>query len=156
MKYELDRNVSVCLVPGGVRESFEVSEKKMRLVLKSRKGIFRIAIEKNVPIVPVIVFGENELFLPVQSAWHDAIQRQIQMLTSIQLPLPRWQCITRWFTLLRKPFDQPVRTVMGAPVYPEVGDTVDTLRSRYISALDSLYKDNREEGWDEKIEYLDL
>lgn len=155
MKYELDRNVSISLVPGGVRESFETGKRGFRLVIKKRKGIFRIAIDKQVPIVPILAFGENDLFLPIESAAHDWFQSKLEALTSIQLPIPRWECIRRWFTLLRKPFDQPVRTVVGTPVYPEPDDTVDTLRTRYIEALDALYKEKRPAEWPESIEYLD-
>ena len=155
IKRELDRNMSVCLIPGGVRESFETVENKFRLVLKDRKGIFRIAIDKQIPLVPVLVFGENDLFVPIDSEWHRYIQRKIENTLSFQLPIPSWKSIKKWFSLLKKPFDEPVRTVLGDPVFPEKDDTIETLRIRYIEALDSLYKKHRPVEWADEIEYIE-
>jgi 1-acyl-sn-glycerol-3-phosphate acyltransferase len=153
MKDTLSEEKSLCVVPGGVAESFHNANKEFRLVLKSRKGIFRIAIDTRTPLVPILTFGENELFLPLDSPLYRRVQNAIESYTSIQFPIPRWSCIKRWFTLLRKPFDEPVKTYIGEPVYPEKGDTVESLRERYISALDALYDTHRPEGWAEKIEY---
>jgi len=155
IKQELDRNISVSLIPGGARESFEICQKRLSLVLKNRKGLFRIAINQQVPIVPVLVFGENDLFIPLKSKWHTYIQDQLQNIFGLHFPFPTWGSLKKWFTLLQKPFDQPVKTVVGEPVYPEKDDTVEKLRSKYITALDALYKKHKPVGWADEIEYIE-
>lgn len=145
---------SVCIVPGGVRESFCVHEKRLSLVLKSRTGMFRIAADKNVPIVPVLVFGENDMFLPAESAFCDWYNAWLNQTVGFQLPLPKWSCVTRWFSLLQKPFDTPVKTVFGEPVYPVEKETVDEFRTRYIDSLDKLYAAHKPAGWADTINYV--
>lgn len=39
----------------------------LRLVLKNRTGVFRMALETGTPIVPVLTYGENELFPSMDS-----------------------------------------------------------------------------------------
>lgn len=150
---ELDRNISVCLLPGGVRESFKITKNKFNLVIKDRKGIFRIAIKQNVPIVPILAFGENDLFEQIDSRWNDKLQIFIDSIIGIQLPLPTWKSIKKWFTLLRKPFDRPIESFVGEPVYPLADDTVESMRARYIEALEGLYLKHRPNDWAESIEY---
>ena len=156
IKLELDRNRSICLVPGGVRESFEITKKKLRLVLKNRKGMFRIAIDQQVPLVPILVFGENDLFTPIDSQWHKYLQEKIESVLSFQFPIPSWNSVKKWFTLLNKPFDIPIETFIGEPLYPEKDDTINTLKEKYINALNALYSKHKPEDWAEEIEYLDL
>jgi 1-acyl-sn-glycerol-3-phosphate acyltransferase len=50
------------LVVGGTAESLYVRPHTMDLVLKRRKGFVRIAAETGASLVPVICFGENDLF----------------------------------------------------------------------------------------------
>jgi len=153
MKYELFKNISVSVVPGGVKESYNITQKKLHLVLKDRKGIFRIAIDTQTPLVPVLVFGENNLFEPINSDWNKHLQKFIESCISIQFPIPSWNSLKHWFTLLRKPFEIPVKTCIGDPVYPLPDDTIESLRDRYIDALNNLYDTHRPADWEELIEY---
>ena len=125
----------------------------MSLVLKNRTGIFRIAIDSQVPLVPVLAFGENDLFEQIDTEWNKQLQIFIESCISIQLPIPTWKCIKHWFTLLRKPFNNPVKTFVGEPVYPFPDDTVDSFRDRYVDQLNDLYDKHRPDDWEESIEY---
>ena len=66
MKETLEHE-SVSVLPGGVREMMESAPGTLRLVLKNRTGVFRMALETGTPIVPVLTYGENELFPSMDS-----------------------------------------------------------------------------------------
>ncbi|CAE8634623.1 unnamed protein product, partial [Polarella glacialis] len=59
---------SIALAPGGAKESLECEPGTMRLFLKSRKGYAKLALRTGAALVPVLSFGENELFGTVQFA----------------------------------------------------------------------------------------
>lgn len=58
----LDRGELLALVPGGVQEMIVQREHELRLYTKHR-GCFRVAYERQVPIIPVFQRGENRVFL---------------------------------------------------------------------------------------------
>ncbi|XP_058457667.1 2-acylglycerol O-acyltransferase 2-A-like isoform X3 [Malaya genurostris] len=53
---------AVVIIVGGAAESLNCRPNDYRLVLKKRKGFCRIALQTGSPIVPVINFGELDLF----------------------------------------------------------------------------------------------
>ncbi|CAE7195413.1 DGAT2 [Symbiodinium sp. CCMP2456] len=53
---------SVGLFPGGIAEMVRTDANTERLLLNSRKGVVKIAMEHKVPLVPVYVFGQSVLW----------------------------------------------------------------------------------------------
>lgn len=53
---------AVFLSVGGAAESYYCRPKQYKLILKNRKGFVRLAMESGAPLVPVISFGETEIF----------------------------------------------------------------------------------------------
>jgi len=142
---------SVALVPGGAQEALEAFNGTMRLVLLKRKGFIRVALRTGASLVPVLSYGENDLYLA-------------------QKGMKRMMIMTLWTKLLKKcygftspsamgrgvfnrncpdpfmiPFRKPVTTVVGRPIelprIPEPLPTdVDYWHAKYIEALKELFE----------------
>lgn len=53
---------AITIVIGGARESLDAKPYTLRLVLKRRKGFVKLAIRTGADLVPVLAFGENDLY----------------------------------------------------------------------------------------------
>lgn len=119
IRAKLTEGISVVVLTGGIREIHETHPGKMKLVLRSRTGVFRIAGDLQVPIVPVLTFGENELFPPLQSAWILKLQKYLRSWFGIAIPFPTFSSLKNWFSLLQAPLTPQVVTCIGKPILPE-------------------------------------
>ena len=159
MKEVLDEGLSLSVSLGGIEEMKHIIKHKIRAKLKSRKGIFRLAIQTGTPLVPVLAYGENEVCDNV-GAWKcfdgiNAILRKFH----ITLLIPSWHLYEKIFTLLHKPLDVPVVSVIGEPV--EVGparepteEDIRVVRSMYIKRLREFYRQTRPADYAEELEVI--
>src|SRR5262245_25635736 len=58
----LSRGELVVVYPGGVDDAFKLTEEAYTLKWKARRGFARVAIESQVPIVPIAATGIDEVF----------------------------------------------------------------------------------------------
>jgi 1-acyl-sn-glycerol-3-phosphate acyltransferase len=58
----LDRGRSLLVLPGGEAEQLLTTYGKEQVYLSSRKGFVKLAMRKNISVVPMYVFGSNDLF----------------------------------------------------------------------------------------------
>src|SRR5688500_15498672 len=65
MRRAIDRDAALLVYPGGDHESYRPSWESSKLDFAGRKGFARLALEHDVPIVPVVAIGgqETALFL---------------------------------------------------------------------------------------------
>lgn len=70
---------AITIVIGGARESLDAKPYTMRLVLKRRKGFVKLAIQTGADLVPVLAFGENEIYEQLDTKAHPYVHR-MQML----------------------------------------------------------------------------
>ncbi|RPA95712.1 DAGAT-domain-containing protein [Choiromyces venosus 120613-1] len=70
---------AITIVVGGAQESLEAIPGTMKLVLKRRRGFLKIAIRENAGVVPVLSFGENDLYDQMVPSSNSLIKR-LQML----------------------------------------------------------------------------
>jgi 1-acyl-sn-glycerol-3-phosphate acyltransferase len=150
----LKKGESVALLAGGVREIEETSPGRMRIYLRKRKGFARIAKELQVPIVPVLTFGENELFPPIQGFWTDWVQTYMRSWLGIAMPLPTLESFRNWFKLLRGPLPVQVETWIGEPVFTKNKKTVETIRNHIFSGFVTVYREGKPVGYPREIEIL--
>lgn len=142
----IEAGFDLLLLPGGIREQLMVCSKtEEKIVLRKRPGFIRIALEYGCDLVPVLVFGErrgykvSRALAPISSA--------LRALTGMGVPLLRGQ----WFSLV--PFPNPVTILVGKPLRtgPALArrpteEEVEAVRGRYERALQSLWKEHREEA----------
>jgi 2-acylglycerol O-acyltransferase 2 len=117
----LSEGSRIGLAPGGIAEMFEGYPKYLTHPDDEytiiRKGIFRMAIQHGVPIIPVYCFGSTKLLKRLQLP---AIVEKISLMLRVSLVL----FFGQWG--LPMPFRQRLLYVMGKPIYPPEGSSVDS------------------------------
>ena len=81
---------SIAIVIGGASESLNARPGVMDLTIKKRLGFVKIAVETGASMVPVINFGENDLYEQVKNddgSWLRKLQTKTQRLAGFTLPL---------------------------------------------------------------------
>jgi hypothetical protein len=81
LNYELSRPEGghiVTLMPGGTTEAYNSQPGKYKFVVKKRKGFVKVALRNGAPLVPVISFGETDLFDQLESRALRKIQEFIR------------------------------------------------------------------------------
>jgi hypothetical protein len=139
----LSKKESVSVLMGGVREMSMVEHFKIRLCIKKRRGIFRLALTTGTPLVPVLTFGENELFSQARSEVLDQINAYLFETLGMHIPLPTVRSLLNWFELSYRPL-KPIRSYTGKPIIvkqmaqPTEQDITD-LRQAYIKGVKDLF-----------------
>ncbi|CAZ86198.1 unnamed protein product [Tuber melanosporum] len=138
---------AITIVVGGARESLEAIPGTMKLVLKRRRGFLKIAIRENAGVVPVLSFGENDLYDQVVPSSNSLI-RKLQMLVKktagFTVPLFHARGVFN-YDVGFLPYRREVNTVIGHPIFPkQQSDSprdpeVDELQERYIAELQRLW-----------------
>lgn len=145
---------AVTIVVGGARESLEAQPGTMHLVLGERKGFVKVAIRTGADLVPVLAFGENDLYDQVSSKTHPSLHRlQMYALRTLKFTLPflHGRGIFNYDVGLM-PYRRPLNIVVGKPIrvtQKREGDIdiaeVNRLHGLYVKELKKLwdrYKDD--------------
>jgi 2-acylglycerol O-acyltransferase 2 len=154
MKEELaTKSLALCL--GGFNETAYVRPGVITAYVTHRRGIFRMALETGTPLVPVLTYGENELYDMYHSPFLDALQK------NTMICFPTISSIMQWISIIYKPLKNPLRTVVGAaiPVSAVEGgaptdEQIVALRTTYIAALRSLYAETRPSDYQKELEVV--
>ncbi len=119
MKGVLNQGTSLCITPGGIREMYNTRHNVMRLV-DGRQGFFRLAKQTGLPLVPIICYGENEMF---ERPGHDSV-------------MPTTASIIEWF---KAPLKRSVRIHIGEPMIVKGANSERKWKS-YIERMYSFTK----------------
>ncbi|KAL2018886.1 hypothetical protein VTK56DRAFT_311 [Thermocarpiscus australiensis] len=144
---------AVTIVVGGARESLEARPGVMRLVLAERKGFVKMAMRTGADLVPVLAFGENDLYDQVNTQRHPSLHRlQMWVLKTLKFTLPflHGRGIFNYDVGLM-PYRRPLNIVVGRPIMVaqaregEIDPAeVDRLHREYVGELQRMwdaYKD---------------
>lgn len=143
------------LAPGGIAEMFEGYPKPFthpnEEYIIIRRGIFRLAMKYNLPMIPVYCFGSTKLLKRVQ--FPEFVQK-ISLMLRVSLVLFFGQFG------LPIPFRQRLLYVLGKPIYPPThthsptanqNELLDDFRSNYCNELMRCFDRHKESyGWDAK------
>ncbi|KAI9924163.1 hypothetical protein AWENTII_008457 [Aspergillus wentii] len=141
---------AITIVIGGARESLDALPHSMRLVLKRRKGFIKLAIRTGADLVPVLAFGENDLYEQVRSDQHPLIHK-LQMLVKhtmgFTIPLFHARGVFNYDVGLM-PYRRPLNIVVGNPIQviqqqnrEEIDDGyINELHDRYVQELQRLWE----------------
>ena len=145
------KSLSVAL--GGLAETKYIESKKLTVVVSTRKGVFKMALETGVPIIPVLTYGENSIHQKMDSRISDIIEYFFK----IHVPIPTVESWKAWFKIYKEPLEKKIETHIGEAI--EVGEArasvteaeIVELRNKYIKALKQLYKDTRPADYKDEL-----
>jgi hypothetical protein len=129
------KSLSICV--GGSAEGRYDSPDSMSVMIKKRRGMFKLAIEHGVPIVPVLSYGEN-----------------------MNLDLSRFfTTCERWGKIYKGVLDTKIETHIGEEI--DVGEAREpteldilTVKQKYIDALRELYNKTHPSYYKDEIEII--
>ncbi|CAF3673388.1 unnamed protein product [Rotaria socialis] len=122
---------ALVIIIGGAREMYLTKNDTMKLYLKARQGFVRLALQHGASLVPVISFGENELYT----------RHACFKLIPNGLPWGR-------FIFGHVPLRHPVITVVGKPIHvtqntDPTSEDIDRLHIAYVQAVEQLFEINK-------------
>ncbi|TVY19343.1 Diacylglycerol O-acyltransferase 2A [Lachnellula arida] len=136
----------ITIVIGGARESLDAQPYSLRLVLKRRKGFVKMAIRTGADLVPVLSFGENDLYDQFNSDSHPKIHRfqlLVKKLLGFTVPLFHARGVFNYDVGLM-PYRRPLNIVVGKPIRvaqsskPEQ-EEIDRVHEEYVQELERLW-----------------
>jgi 2-acylglycerol O-acyltransferase 2 len=141
---------AITIVVGGARESLDAQPGTLRLVLKRRKGFIKLAIRTGADLVPVLAFGENELYeqlIPQQHTYIHKFQMAVKKFLGFTVPLFHARGVFNYDVGLM-PYRRPLNIVVGKPIkverqkMPEDG-YVSQVHAEYMRELERLWEEWR-------------
>ncbi|CAI7647630.1 unnamed protein product [Penicillium manginii] len=141
---------AITIVIGGARESLNAQPHSLKLVLKRRKGFVKLAIRTGADLVPVLAFGENDLYQQVDSDQHPVIHK-VQMLVKstmgFTIPLFHARGVFNYDVGLM-PYRRPLNIVVGRPIPVMQQADRDLIDDKYIDLLHARYVEELRRLWD--------
>ncbi|GJP31391.1 hypothetical protein CLOM_g12029 [Closterium sp. NIES-68] len=123
----------VGIVVGGIREvCLGTNPHTDVLYLMKRRGFARIAVEERVGVVPMYCFNETQLFKH-DPLWLLQFWAMVNRYWRIGVPFMRgvWH--------MPMPFRRDLLIVVGKPLFPRDGETVDEFHARYADAVSIIF-----------------
>lgn len=139
---------AITIVVGGARESLDAQPGDLRLVLKRRKGFIKLAIRTGADLVPVLAFGENELYDQISSDSHPLVhkgQMIVKKLLGFTVPLFHARGVFN-YDIGMMPYRRSLNVVVGRPITvirqqePDSG-YVDELHAQYVGELERIWEE---------------
>ncbi|KAG5982405.1 hypothetical protein E4U55_001944 [Claviceps digitariae] len=157
---------AVTIVIGGARESLEAQPGTLRLILKGRKGFVKMALRAGADLVPVIGFGENDLYDQLSPQTHPLVHKAQMILLKVfkfTIPALHGRGLLNYDVGLM-PYRRPVNIVVGRPieVHETFGDqppqeVIDRYHELYVDEVERLYeayKDSFSNGKTPELEII--
>ena len=142
---------SISITLGGVDEMRRSSPKDLQLVVRKRRGIFKIALEMGVPIVPILTYGEQEIFpesdLGILKMYNELMYDWFRF----RLPFPTLNSVINW-TRLSQTALEPIVSYTGKPIRTKkisnpTERQIKKLRDLYIQRLQELFDETSPPGY---------
>ncbi len=156
---------AVTIVIGGARESLEAQPGTLRLILKGRKGFIKMALRSGADLVPVIGFGENDIYDQLSPKTHPLVHK-LQMFTlkvfKFTLPALHGRGLLNYDVGLM-PYRRPVNVVIGKPVkvhstpgHQPTSDEIDYYHELYVQELENLWETYKDDFVPGRISELEI
>ncbi|KAF2702922.1 diacylglycerol O-acyltransferase 2A [Pleomassaria siparia CBS 279.74] len=142
---------AITIVVGGARESLDAQPGTLRLVLHCRKGFIKMAIRTGADLVPVLAFGENDIYeqLDAQSnSYIHDLQLLVKKYLGFTVPLFHARGIFNYDVGLM-PYRRPLNIVVGRPIrtlqsQDPTKEYVDEVHDNYVKELIRLWDDHKD------------
>lgn len=141
---------AVTIVVGGARESLDARPNHLRLVLNSRKGFVKLAIRTGADLVPILAFGENELYDQVDGekhAWIHKMQMLFKKALGFTIPLFHARGIFNYDVGII-PYRKAVDIVVGRPIkVVQQGGKDNKVDEKYLDEMHRRYVEELTRLW---------
>ena len=142
---------AVTIVVGGARESLDAQPGTLRLVLNARKGFVKLAIRMGADLVPVLAFGENDLYDQVDSVAHPWIHKTqilVKKFMGFTVPLFHARGVFNYDVGLM-PYRRAVNVVVGRPIQVvQQGGKDGKVDDKYLDEVHARYVNELKRIWD--------
>lgn len=148
MNYVLSRpGNAVALVVGGASESLESRPGTYKIILKRRKGFVKLALMHGAPLVPVISFGETDVYDQVQNPEGSLLRRAQEFCRRVTgiAPVVLLGRGLFQYSFGVVPQRRPVTTLVGTPIpiqkVPEpTEEQINELHQKFTEELTALFE----------------
>ncbi|XP_050296536.1 2-acylglycerol O-acyltransferase 1-like [Anthonomus grandis grandis] len=143
----------VCvLMPGGSQEIYYSKPGHYRIILNRRKGFIRLALKSGTAIVPVLSFGEIDLFDQMKGTTYKIFQEFVRKWTGFTLVVPVGRGFFQ-YTFGLVPRRKPVHLVVGSQMeVPKIEnpspEQVEEYHAKFVQHLQRTFEE-------EKFRYLE-
>ncbi|KAK9708895.1 diacylglycerol O-acyltransferase 1 [Basidiobolus ranarum] len=138
---------SCMIVVGGASESLTAFPGTFNLILKRRYGFVKVAMRNGARLVPVLSFGETDVYDQVQApagTWLHKVQRKIQDIFGFTTPIfiGRGIFIYDFGALPRR---RPIHVVVGTPIEVKQMDNptnedAEVYHKQYMNQLQEIFE----------------
>jgi len=134
-------------VVGGAAESLKSQPGTYRIVIKNRKGFVRVALKAGADLVPVISFGENDMYDQYTSPRIQKVQTLFHKYIGAVPIFPRGRGFFQYtFGIL--PRRRPINTVVGKAIaVPRINnptkEDVDEYHRKFMAEIAALFDENK-------------
>ncbi|XP_066445610.1 2-acylglycerol O-acyltransferase 2-like [Eleutherodactylus coqui] len=141
---------AVVIAVGGPPEALDAKPGELTLQILKRIGFIKLALTHGAHLVPVLSFGENNLYYQVNNPPGSLLrtaQEKLQRVMGLALPLFHGRGVFQYsFGLL--PHRRPVYTVVGAPIPVEKNpspssEDIASLHALYVEKLKDLFETHK-------------
>lgn len=154
---------AITIVIGGARESLETQPGTLRLILNSRKGFVKLAIRTGADLVPVLGFGENDIYEQIAPAEHPWIHRGQLLFKKVMgftVPLFHARGIFNYDVGIM-PYRRPMNIVVGRPIEvvkmtKPTQEYIDEVHGKYCAELRVLWESWKDTFAKERIKELEI
>jgi len=156
---------AVTIVVGGARESLEAQPGSLRLILNGRKGFVKMALRTGADLVPVIGFGENDLYDQLSPKTHPLVGKFQHLMLKIfkfTVPALHGRGVLNYDVGLM-PYRRAINIVVGKPIevtaqgnQPDQAE-IDRVHELYIQEVERLwdtYKDQFSKARKSELEII--
>jgi len=154
---------AITIVVGGARESLETQPDTLRLILNRRKGFVKLAIRSGADLVPVLAFGENDIYKQLSPAEHPRLhkfQLFVKQIMGFTIPMFHARGIFNYDVGImpyRRPLNivvgRPIKVVMHAKPEPEY---IEEIHAQYVKELQHIWNSWKDVFAKERITELEL
>ncbi|KAL2808874.1 diacylglycerol acyltransferase [Aspergillus granulosus] len=139
---------AITIVIGGATESLEAVPGSMRLVLRNRKGFVKLAIRTGASLVPVLAFGENDIYTMASDldprTLSGRVQQTFKRIFGLTVPFLYSKGPYK-LDLGVTPHRRPVNIVVGRPI--AVRQREDPIDKAYLDEVHGRYVKELERIW---------
>ncbi|KAE9962715.1 hypothetical protein BLS_010103 [Venturia inaequalis] len=154
---------AITIVVGGARESLETQPGTLRLILNTRKGFVKLAIRTGADLVPVLGFGENDIYEQISPAEHPWVhhgQLFFKKVMGFTVPLFHARGIFNYDVGIM-PYRRPMNIVVGRPIEvvkmtKPTQEYIDELHGKYCAELRLLWESWKDTFAKERIKELEI